>query len=69
MKDRNVFISRVISGLVLLGGGAASQIALWKTTDNNYIEALVSQPYLWIIYLFIGLLIGEHCLRTLKRKK
>lgn len=68
MKDWRVLIARAISALVCLLGGGALQIGLWKTPDKTYFDALTRHPYLWIVYLFFALLIGEHSLRLMKRK-
>ena len=68
MKDWKVLIARTISLLVWLLGGGALQIGLWKTSDRTYFDALMQHPYLWIVYLFLGLLAGEHCLRLIKRR-
>ena len=68
MKDWKVLIARTISVLVCLLGGGALQIGLWKTSDRTYFDALTQYPYLWTVYLLLGLLAGEHCLRLIKRR-
>ena len=68
MKEWKVLIARTISLLVWLLGGGALQIGLWKTSDRTYFDALMQHQYLWIVYLFLGLLAGEHCLRLIKRR-
>src|SRR5437763_501980 len=55
--------------IVFFVGGAAIQIALWKDPDRTIFDALMEHSYLWIIYSLLGMLIGEHCLRLLKRKR
>jgi hypothetical protein len=59
----------MISALVCLLGGGALQIVFWKTADTTYFDALTRHPYLWIVYLLLALLIGEHSLRLMKRKR
>jgi hypothetical protein len=68
MKNWKIIVARVISAVVVLVGGAAIQIGLWKTPDRTILDALTQHPYLWIIYFLLGLLIGEHCLRLIKRR-
>ena len=69
LKDGKVIVARIVSAFVILLGGAVIQIALWKTTDRTYFDALTRHSYLWIVYLLFGLLAGEHFLRLMKREK
>jgi hypothetical protein len=69
VKNGKVKVARIVSAFVIVLGGAAIQIALWKTTDRTYFDALTRHSYLWIVYLLFGLLVGEHCLRLMKREK
>lgn len=63
-----VFVARAISVLVCLTIGGALQIALWKTAETTYLDALFRHPYLWIAYILAALLVGEHALRLMKRR-
>lgn len=68
MKGWRVVIARTISALGCVLGGGALQMGLWKTPGNSYLDALLQHPYLWIVYLLLALLAGEHCLRLIKRR-
>lgn len=64
-----VLVARIISALSTLLVGSFFQILLWHNKTNTIIEALLHFPFLWILYFFIGLLIGEHSLRLLPKSK
>lgn len=68
MKNWKTFVARVMFVFVWLFGGTALQVALWKSPDRTYVDALIRHPYLWIIYFLIAHLITEHCLRLMNRK-
>jgi len=68
MKNRKTFVARAIAALVCLFAGGTLQIVFWKTPDRTYLEALTQHSYLWIVYLLLGLLAGEHCHRLFKHK-
>jgi len=63
-----VLIARKVSALVCVLGGGALQMALWKTPDKTYLDALMRHPHLWIVYVLVTLLAGEHCLRLIGRR-
>lgn len=68
MMNGKILAARIISALVCVIGGGALQIGLWKTPDHTYLEALAQYPYLWVVYLIIALLVGEHSLKMMKRR-
>ena len=68
MKDSKALIARIISAIVFFVVGVGMQLSLWKTSERTALDALMQHPYLWIIYLILALLAGEHCLRRMKRK-
>lgn len=60
---------RIIVLLVgLLAFGAALQVVFWKTPDNTAVQALLSHPYLWLIYFLIGVLGSEHLVNSFRRR-
>jgi membrane protein YdbS with pleckstrin-like domain len=61
-------IARVIAGAIVFIVGGATQILLWKTPAMGYWMALSSHSYLWLVYLLVGLFIGEHILKWLSYK-
>jgi len=67
--DGKVLFVRVMLAFFWLAGGAALQIAFWKTSDNTYFEALVRHGYLWFVYFFPAHILAEQCLRLIKRRK
>jgi membrane protein YdbS with pleckstrin-like domain len=68
MTDKKNTIARVVAGGIVLLVGGAVQILLWKTTAVDYWTALSSHSYLWLLYLLVGLFIGEHILKWLKHR-
>jgi hypothetical protein len=69
VNDWRLLTARTISALVCLLGGGALQIGLWKSPDKTYFDALTQHPYLWIVYLLLALLVGEHSLRLMRPKR
>jgi hypothetical protein len=67
MKDRQVILARCLTGVIYVVCGSGLQLLLWKNAERSIFEALVHWPVLWIAYLFVSLLIGEHLLRFIKR--
>jgi hypothetical protein len=68
MKDKKVIVARTISVISFVFVGTLTQTLLWKKSGSSYFDALSHWPFLWIIYFFIALLIGEHSLRLMKKK-
>lgn len=68
MMNWKILAARIISALVCVVGGGAMQIGFWKTPDRTYLEALAHYPYLWVFYLIVALLVGEHSLKMMKRR-
>ena len=62
-----VIVARIFGGLALVLGGSAFQLALWKRPGTGYLDALWRHSYLWFLYLFLSLLLGEHSLKWLNR--
>jgi hypothetical protein len=62
-------IARIVGVLAALVCGGAAQITLWRKPGGTSFDALTQYPYLWIAYALIGLLVGEHCLRIIKRRR
>lgn len=48
------FITNCILVLLLIFGGGAAQIALWKNADRGYVAALLHSPVLWVLYFAIS---------------
>ena len=69
MTNHKVVVARALSVIICLFVGGALQIGLWKTTERTYCDALVAHPYLWIVYVLLACLVGEHALRVMKRPR
>jgi hypothetical protein len=67
MTDTRLLFARVIAGGVTVIGGGALQILLWKTPLTGYWNAVVSHGYFWLLYILLGLFIGEHIVKWMKR--
>src|ERR1700735_5448847 len=66
--NSKIIIVRIITAVVILVGGAAIQVGLWKTSDRTYFEALTRYSLLWVVYLLLAFIIGErlHRLKLLR---
>jgi hypothetical protein len=62
-----IWIARIIGAGATLVGGATLQILLWKSPSVDYWNALCSHPYLWPLYVLVGLFLGEHALKWMQR--
>lgn len=69
MKDHDVLIlARGLSVLVYLVGGSMLQVLLWKTPDGTCLNALMTKPAMWMVYLFVALFFCEHFISAMKRR-
>lgn len=53
-EHRRKFITNCLLVLLLIFGGGAAQIALWKNADRGYVAALLHSPVLWVLYFAIS---------------
>lgn len=65
--DKKVIVARIVGTLTVLVGGGMLQIALWGKPGEAGLDALLRHGYLWFFYILLGLLIGEHALKWMKR--
>jgi len=64
-----ILIARIVSALSTVLIGSFLQIFLWRNKTSTIVGALFHYPILWMLYLLIGLLIGEHIIRLLPGPK
>lgn len=69
MSTLGILIARCVAGLVTIASGSLFQIVMWKRSAKTYFDALTEHSWLWILYLLIGLLIGEHAIRWISKRK
>ena len=62
-------MARTVAAFATIGGGSLVQIILWKEAEMTYFDALTKYSMMWVLYLLVGLLIGEHTLRWLKKSE
>jgi hypothetical protein len=58
-EHRRKFITNCSLVLLLIFGGGAAQIALWKNADRGYVAALLHSPALWLFYYGISLFVAN----------
>lgn len=68
VAHRRKLISTCTLIFILLFGGSAAQIGLWKTSNHGYIWALFNSPVLWIVYFAIALAAANGIETYLKRR-
>ena len=68
MKNGKILVARALFAIIACGIGGVLQVALWKTADMSFFDALAWHPYLWIIYFLIAHLITEQCLRLINHR-
>jgi hypothetical protein len=62
------FITNCIFLFVLIFGGGAAQIALWKNADRGYVAALLHSPALWLFYFLISRFLANGIVTSLERR-
>jgi hypothetical protein len=67
MNKSHILMARSVAVFVTVAGGSLAQIALWKDAEMTFFDALTKNSWIWIPYLLVGLLIGEHTVRWLKK--
>ena len=62
-----VLIARIVSIAVFVFLGGLFHYNIFA--KDSYIDSIIAYPYMFIIYIILSLLAGEHFLNFLKRKK
>lgn len=69
MKPKVIFIlswGMVITFTFVIG--TISQFLLWKDETKSFVGIILICPWLWLIYLIIGVVIGEQISRLLRHR-
>ena len=64
-----VIIARILVIIATATIGICCQLMFWKTESKTVFQALLIMPFLWFVYLLVGVLVGEHVLRILTNRE
>lgn len=69
MKHNIVILARLVALLSFIILSCIVHYGLFYSKDKTYVEILTENMYIYFVYFLFSLLLGEHLLNFLKRRK
>jgi hypothetical protein len=62
-------LTRAVALLVAFALFGVLQLVMWNAFERGFFGALAHHPWLWAVYFFPALLVAEHLLNFLNRRR